>query len=74
MGFQFSAANPLRKLKAYWRSLKNFVDTAVSIFFASGYTLETLMEKAKRRSFIREVLADIDMLIDGAFALMQYSA
>ncbi|MGE0128945.1 MAG: 4Fe-4S single cluster domain-containing protein [Blastocatellales bacterium] len=33
----------------------------------SGYTLETLMEKAKRQSAIGEVLADIDMLIDGAY-------
>jgi len=33
----------------------------------SGYTLETLMEKAKRRSAIGEVLADIDILIDGAY-------
>src|SRR5262245_11308335 len=33
----------------------------------SGYTLETLMEKAKRQSAINEVLADIDMLIDGAY-------
>src|SRR5262249_48893718 len=33
----------------------------------SGYTLEALMEKAKRQSAIGEVLADIDMLIDGAY-------
>jgi anaerobic ribonucleoside-triphosphate reductase activating protein len=33
----------------------------------SGYTLEALIEKAKRRSAIGEVLADIDMLIDGAY-------
>jgi len=33
----------------------------------SGYTLEALMEKAKRRSAFYEVLADIDMLIDGAY-------
>ena len=33
----------------------------------SGYTLEMLMEKAKRRSTIGEILADIDMLIDGAY-------
>ena len=33
----------------------------------SGYTLEMLMAKAKRRSAIGEILADIDMLIDGAY-------
>lgn len=33
----------------------------------SGYTFETLMEKAKRQPAIGEVLADIDMLIDGAY-------
>jgi anaerobic ribonucleoside-triphosphate reductase activating protein len=33
----------------------------------SGYTLETLMEKARRQSAIGEVLADIDMLIDGPY-------
>lgn len=33
----------------------------------TGYTLETLEEKAKRQPPISEVLADIDMLIDGAY-------
>src|SRR5262245_47974437 len=33
----------------------------------SGYTLEALLEKTKRQSAIGEVLADIDMLIDGAY-------
>ena len=33
----------------------------------SGYTLETLKAKAKHQSAISEVLADIDMLIDGAY-------
>ena len=33
----------------------------------SGYTFETLMEKAKQQPAIGEVLADIDMLIDGAY-------
>ncbi len=33
----------------------------------SGYTLETLEEKAKHQPPIREILADIDMLIDGAY-------
>ncbi len=33
----------------------------------SGYTLEALMEKAKQQPAIGEALADIDMLIDGAY-------
>ncbi len=33
----------------------------------SGYTLETLVQKAEQQPAIAEVLADIDMLIDGAF-------
>jgi anaerobic ribonucleoside-triphosphate reductase activating protein len=33
----------------------------------SGYTLETLMDKAKRQSAIGEIQAGIDMLIDGAY-------
>ncbi|MCA1626409.1 MAG: radical SAM protein [Acidobacteria bacterium] len=33
----------------------------------SGYTFETLMERAKPQPAIGEVLADIDMLIDGAY-------
>lgn len=33
----------------------------------SGYTFETLMEKAKQQTAIGEVLNDIDMLIDGAY-------
>ena len=41
----------------------------------SGYTLETLMEKAKQQSAIGEVLADIEMLIDGAYIeALAYSA
>lgn len=33
----------------------------------SGYTFETLMQQAKKQPAIGEVLADIDMLIDGAY-------
>lgn len=33
----------------------------------SGYTFEVLMEKARQQPAIKEVLADIDMLIDGAY-------
>lgn len=33
----------------------------------SGYTLETLVQEAKHRPAIGEVLADIDMLIDGPY-------
>jgi len=33
----------------------------------SGYTLEMLKVKAKQQSAISEILADIDMLIDGAY-------
>lgn len=33
----------------------------------SGYTFETLVQQAKKRPAIREVLADIDMLIDGPY-------
>ena len=33
----------------------------------SGYTFETLVDKAKQQPAISDVLADIDMLIDGAY-------
>jgi anaerobic ribonucleoside-triphosphate reductase activating protein len=33
----------------------------------SGYTFETLVQQAKKRPAIGEVLADIDMLIDGPY-------
>lgn len=33
----------------------------------SGYTFETLVQQAKKRPEIGEVLADIDMLIDGSY-------
>lgn len=64
-GEPFSQPGPLAEIAKIQRA------KGLNIYSYSGWTFEQLMEKAKTEADVKELLENIDVLIDGPFILKQ---
>lgn len=67
-GVSILGGEPFAQPESLWALVKELRRARCQhILCYSGYTFETLVQQAKKRPAIGEVLADIDMLIDGPY-------
>lgn len=68
-GVTFSGGDPIEQADKFSYMAKKFKDYGLNIWCYTGYTFEELLERMKKDSGVRELLENIDVLVDGRFQL-----
>ena len=68
-GVTFSGGDPLEQADKFAYMAKAFKDAGLNIWCYTGYTFESLLEKMENDNEVRELLENIDVLVDGKFQL-----
>lgn len=68
-GVTFSGGDPLEQADKFSYMAKIFKNSGLNIWCYTGYTFEELLEKMKSDNDTRELLENIDVLVDGKFQL-----
>ncbi|SCJ95045.1 Pyruvate formate-lyase 1-activating enzyme [uncultured Clostridium sp.] len=68
-GVTFSGGDPLEQADKFAYMAKKFKDSGLNIWCYTGYTFERLLEKLKKEESIRELIENIDVLVDGKFEI-----
>lgn len=68
-GVTFSGGDPLEQADKFAYMAKKFKDSGLNIWCYTGYTFERLLEKIKKEESIRELIENIDVLVDGKFEI-----
>ncbi|WP_027632541.1 anaerobic ribonucleoside-triphosphate reductase activating protein [Clostridium hydrogeniformans] len=66
-GITFSGGDPMEQADKFSYMAKKFRELNLSIWCYTGYTFEALMDKVEEDNNIKELLYNIDVLIDGRF-------
>lgn len=68
-GVTFSGGDPIEQADKFAYMAKTFKNSGLNIWCYTGYTFEKLLEKMKNENGIRELLENIDVLVDGKFEI-----
>ena len=68
-GITFSGGDPLEQADKFSYMAKAFKKSGLNIWCYTGYTFEILLEKMKNEDSIRELIENIDVLVDGRFEI-----
>lgn len=68
-GITFSGGDPLYQPEALLELAKCTHELGMDVWCYTGFTFENLLEMAKKNKVIKEVLEEIDVLVDGEFEL-----
>lgn len=68
-GITFSGGDPLEQSESFAYMAKKFKEAGLNIWCYTGYTFESLLEKMENDNEVRELLENIDVLVDGKFQL-----
>ena len=68
-GITFSGGDPLEQADDFSYMAKAFKKSGLNIWCYTGYTFEILLEKMKNEDSIRELIENIDVLVDGRFEI-----
>ena len=68
-GITFSGGDPLEQADKFSYMAKAFKKSGLNIWCYTGYTFEILLEKMKNEDSIRELIENIDVLVDGKFEI-----
>lgn len=68
-GVTFSGGDPIEQANKFAYMAKTFKNSGLNIWCYTGYTFEKLLEKMKNENGIRELLENIDVLVDGKFEI-----
>ena len=68
-GVTFSGGDPLEQAESFVYMAKAFKKAGLNIWCYTGYTFEILLEKMKNEDSIRELIENIDVLVDGRFEI-----
>lgn len=68
-GITFSGGDPLEQADEFSYMAKAFKKSGLNIWCYTGYTFEILLEKMKNEDSIRELIENIDVLVDGRFEI-----
>ena len=66
-GVTFSGGDPMEQADKFSYIAKKFKELNLNIWCYTGYTFEVLMNKSRNDNNIKELLGNIDVLIDGKF-------
>ena len=68
-GVTFSGGDPIEQAHSFAYMAKAFKKANLNIWCYTGYTFESLLEKMENDNEVRELLENIDVLVDGKFQL-----
>lgn len=68
-GITFSGGDPVEQADKFSYMAKAFKKSGLNIWCYTGYTFEILLEKMKNEDSIRELIENIDVLVDGRFEI-----
>ena len=66
-GITFSGGDPLERAAEFAYMAKAFKKAGLNIWCYTGYTFENVLEMMKKDNNIRELIENIDVLVDGRF-------
>ncbi|WP_195971941.1 anaerobic ribonucleoside-triphosphate reductase activating protein [Clostridium thermobutyricum] len=69
-GVTFSGGDPFERAEEFAYMAKRFKENNLSVWSFTGYTIEYLLEEIDNRKGFRDLLENIDVLIDGKFEKM----
>lgn len=68
-GITFSGGDPIYQPEALLALAKYTHELGMNVWCYTGFTFEELLEMGKKNKIIKEVLEEIDVLVDGKFEL-----
>ena len=68
-GITFSGGDPVEQAEKFSYMAKAFKKSGLNIWCYTGYTFEIQLEKMKSEDSIRELIENIDVLVDGRFEI-----
>ena len=66
-GITFSGGDPLERAEEFAYMAKAFKKAGLNIWRYTGYTFEDVLEKMKKDNNIKDLIENIDVLVDGRF-------
>ncbi|MCQ2969268.1 MAG: anaerobic ribonucleoside-triphosphate reductase activating protein [Clostridium sp.] len=68
-GITFSGGDPLERAEEFAYMAKAFKAAGLNIWCYTGYIFEDVLEKMKKDNNIKELIENIDVLVDGKFEI-----
>lgn len=68
-GVTFSGGDPLEKAEEFSYMAKAFKKSGLNIWCYTGYTFEEIIENMKFNRYLKELMENIDVLVDGKFEI-----
>lgn len=68
-GVTFSGGDPLERALEFSYMAKAFKKAGLNVWCYTGYTFEYIIENMKLNNFLKELIENIDVLVDGRFEL-----
>lgn len=68
-GITFSGGDPIEQADKFSYMAKAFKNAGLNIWCYTGYTFEKLLDKMKEDDGVRDLLSNIDVLVDGRFEI-----
>ena len=69
-GVTFSGGDPFERAEEFSYMAKKFKENNLSVWSFTGYTIEYILEQIDNRKGFRDLLENLDVLIDGKFEKM----
>lgn len=66
-GVTFSGGDPLEQAKEFSYMAKNFKSLGLNVWCYTGYSFEYIMDKLDKKAQWKELIENIDVLVDGKF-------
>lgn len=68
-GITFSGGDPLEQAESFSYMAKEFKSKGLNIWCYTGYTFEQILEKMKKDKDLKELISNVDVLVDGKFEI-----
>ena len=68
-GITFSGGDPLEQAESFSYMAKEFKSKGLNIWCYTGYTFEQILEKMKKDKDLKELISNVDVLVDGKFEM-----
>lgn len=68
-GITFSGGDPLEQAESFSYMAKEFKRKGLNIWCYTGYTFEQILEKMKKDKDLKELISNVDVLVDGKFEM-----
>lgn len=72
-GITLSGGDPILQIDAVLEICKAVKETGLNVWLYTGFTFDTLLERSKKEQNLRELLENIDVLVDGKFMIEKKS-